>query len=46
MFGFAYEEGGAWSDDGIKSMARFVDRAERLLDNAIEAIKAGGSKLL
>lgn len=44
MFGFAYEEGGAWSDDGIKSMARFVDRAERLLDNAIEAIKAGGSK--
>ena len=44
MFGFAYEEGGAWSDDGIKSIARFVDRAERLLDNAIEAIKAGGSK--
>lgn len=32
MFGFAYSEGGAWSDDGIKSMARFVDRAERLLE--------------
>jgi len=44
MFGFAYEEGGAWSDDGIKSIARFVDRAERILDNSIEAIKAGGSK--
>lgn len=44
MFGFAYDEGGAWSDDGIKSIARFVDRAERLLDSAIEAIKAGGNK--
>lgn len=32
MFGFAYSEGGAWSDDGIKSMARFVDRVERLLE--------------
>lgn len=32
MFGFAYSEGGAWSDDGIKSMSRFVDRAERLLE--------------
>lgn len=32
MFGFAYSEGGAWSDDGLKSMARFVDRAERLLE--------------
>jgi leucyl-tRNA synthetase len=44
MFGFAYDEGGAWSDDGIKSIARFVDRAERLLDTAIEAIKLGGTK--
>ena len=44
MFGFAYEEGGAWSDDGIKSISRFVDRAERVLDNSIEAVKAGGSK--
>lgn len=32
MFGFAYSEGGAWSDDGIKSMAKFVDRVERLLE--------------
>ncbi|MDP4088733.1 MAG: leucine--tRNA ligase [Bacillota bacterium] len=44
MFGFAYNEGGAWSDDGIKSIARFVDRAERLLDSAIEVIKSGKGK--
>ena len=41
MFGFAYTEGGAWSDDGIKSVARFVDRIERTLDMANEAIKSG-----
>lgn len=29
MFGFDYVEGGAWSDDGIKSVSRFVDRVER-----------------
>ena len=44
MFGFAYTEGGAWSDDGIKSVARFVDRIERTLDSANEAIKAGNGK--
>jgi leucyl-tRNA synthetase len=41
MFGFAYTEGGAWSDDGIKSVARFIDRIERYLDIAREAIKKG-----
>lgn len=41
MFGFAYTEGGAWSDDGIKSVARFVDRIERTLDTAREAIESG-----
>ncbi|MGY0373085.1 leucine--tRNA ligase [Clostridium sp. JNZ J1-5] len=39
MFGFAYSEGGAWSDDGIKSIGRFVDRVERLLEDAINALK-------
>ncbi|KOA20783.1 leucine--tRNA ligase [Clostridium homopropionicum DSM 5847] len=34
MFGFAYSEGGAWSDDGIKSIGRFVDRVERILEEA------------
>ena len=41
MFGFAYTEGGAWSDDGIKSVARFVERIERTLDMANEAINSG-----
>lgn len=38
MFGFGYTEGGAWSDDGIKAIARFVDRIERILDSAREAV--------
>ena len=41
MFGFAYVEGGAWSDDGLKSVARFIDRIERYLETAIEAINKG-----
>lgn len=41
MFGFSYVEGGAWSDDGIKSVSRFVDRIERALDNSREAIISG-----
>ncbi len=39
MFGFEYTEGGAWSDDGIKSIGRFIDRVERILENAREEIK-------
>jgi leucyl-tRNA synthetase len=38
MFGFAYTEGGAWSDEGIKSIARFVDRIERILDSCSDII--------
>ncbi|MCT8975840.1 leucine--tRNA ligase [Clostridium sp. CX1] len=38
MFGFDYTEGGAWSDDGIKSMGRFVDRVERILESCREEI--------
>ncbi|WP_024615470.1 leucine--tRNA ligase [Clostridium sp. Ade.TY] len=44
MFGFAYTEGGAWSDDGIKSVARFVDRIERNLEAALEAIHGDKTK--
>ena len=40
MFGFGYVEGGAWSDDGIKSVNRFVERIERTLDSAREAINS------
>ena len=41
MFGFGYVEGGAWSDDGIKSVHKFVERIERALDTAREAIAKG-----
>jgi leucyl-tRNA synthetase len=33
-FGFAYTEGGQWSDEGIKAIARFVGRLERLVETA------------
>jgi hypothetical protein len=36
MFGFSYIEGGPFSDDGIKSIARFLDRIERLVIKASE----------
>ncbi|MGN0822495.1 MAG: leucine--tRNA ligase, partial [Candidatus Gallimonas sp.] len=29
MFGFSYTEGGPWSDDGIKAIAKFLDRVEK-----------------
>jgi leucyl-tRNA synthetase len=35
-FGFAYIEGGPWSDDGIKAMSRFASRVERLVERTIE----------
>ncbi len=34
-FGFAYIEGGPWSDDGIKAMDRFVGRVERLVERLV-----------
>ncbi len=33
-FGFAYTEGGPWSDDGIKAISRFVGRVERIVEDA------------
>lgn len=39
MFGFSYIEGGAWNDEGIKAVKRFLDRAERLVLNIVEAKK-------
>lgn len=35
-FGFAYIEGGPWSDDGIKAMSRFASRVERIVERTIE----------
>ena len=36
MFGFSYTEGGPWNDDGIKSIAKFADRVERLTLKSLE----------
>ena len=36
MFGFSYTEGGPWNDDGIKAIAKFADRVERIVRKAIE----------
>jgi leucyl-tRNA synthetase len=38
MFGFGYTEGGAWSDDGIKAVSKFVDRIERAIDASLAEI--------
>ena len=38
MFGFGYVDGGAWSDDGIKAIGRFVDRIERAIDTGSNEI--------
>ena len=35
MFGFSYVEGGPWDDGGIKSIAKFVERVERIVDKVI-----------
>ncbi|CUU50585.1 leucine--tRNA ligase [Clostridium beijerinckii] len=43
MFGFGYTEGGAWSDDGIKSVGKFVDRIERILENCRNIISSNES---
>lgn len=42
MFGFSYTEGGPWNDDGIKSIAKFTDRIERIVRKSIEPTKKTG----
>ncbi len=34
-FGFAYIEGGPWSDDGIKAIDRFIGRIDRIIEKVI-----------
>lgn len=36
MFGFSYADGGAWNDEGIKSVARFIDRCNRIIDSSLD----------
>ena len=33
MFGFSYVEGGPWSEEGVNSMAKFIARLERIIEN-------------
>lgn len=41
-FGFAYTEGGPWSDDGIKAISRFISRVERLIETSV-TLKKGNA---
>lgn len=41
MFGFSYTEGGPWNDDGIKSVAKFAERVERIVLKANELSEEG-----
>ncbi|MGE5559474.1 MAG: leucine--tRNA ligase [Chloroflexota bacterium] len=41
-FGFDYTAGGPWSDDGLKAVARFVDRLERWIDRSRELAAGKG----
>ncbi|MGH4050720.1 MAG: leucine--tRNA ligase [Clostridium sp.] len=43
MFGFGYTDGGAWSDDGIKAIGKFVDRIERAVDAGSDEISKEGN---
>jgi len=36
QFGFNYIEGGPWNEDGIKAVARFVERVERFMERVGE----------
>jgi leucyl-tRNA synthetase len=36
MFGFNFVEGGAWDDNGIKAISRFIDRLEKNVESYIE----------
>ena len=44
MFGFSYTEGGPWNDDGIKAIAKFLDRVEKIVTrtNACKTPKEPG----
>ncbi len=44
MFGFSYIEGGAWNDDGMKAVYRFLERVERLVERVKAAPVAKGDQ--
>ncbi len=37
MFGFSYTEGGPWNDGGIKSVAKFLERVEKITLSVIDS---------
>lgn len=41
QFGFNYIEGGPWSEEGIRAVARFIDRVDRFVERVIELNKEG-----
>ncbi len=41
MFGFEFEKGGPWSDDGIASLERFLNRIWRVLENYLWVFGTG-----
>ncbi len=45
-FGFAYTEGGPWNDDGVKAIAKFVNRIETLVEDAGSLVDKGMPKTL
>ncbi len=42
-FGFAYTDGGPWSDDGVKATAKFVSRVEKAVED-VRADRKGGDR--
>jgi leucyl-tRNA synthetase len=36
MFGFNYMDGGPWSNNGIKAIAKFMERVERIVEQIIQ----------
>ena len=43
-FGFSYQEGGTWKDNGIKAVKDFFDRITRMVENFQERKKETGMK--
>ncbi|GHV01374.1 hypothetical protein FACS1894211_10970 [Clostridia bacterium] len=43
-FGFSYIEGGPWNDDGIKAVAKFTERVERLINAQLKGTGNSGQR--
>lgn len=46
MFGFSYIEGGPWSDNGIESISKFIDRVERIVNKTLSTPDGNSSSEL